>query len=789
MRGRSIGGLVVPLGLVIALELLLGTDALARPRDPGAGGEPVRITGVVVGEADGLPLAHVVVLVRETGGFAETDAEGRFAVEVSAAGWFTLEAIREGYVRWQWGVAVSGDVPEVTVDITLTPIPRFLSEVVVTPSRYALYGSGTELATSLTRQEVERLPHLAQDAFRAVRWLPGTAGEDFSALINVRGGEVDETLVLIDGLEVQKAFHLEELFGGVQSVVDAEAVDDLEFMSGGFPVEFGDRMSGVIRMGTTASGPSRTTLGASTTHVGLSSAGPFGAGRGRWLLSVRRTNLDNVIRWIDPESGLVPRFYDALGKVSCTLGDHTVLSADVLGAWDRTRYTEEDVGAATFEEMSSRSSGRYAWLRLDTAPKRGLLVSTALSASAVDRDVTGSIDEPSQTGSVDDRRSAEFLALKQDWNLDRGDAHALKWGFELRRARGRYHHVSRSEIRDVLFTPEPGEVVVRDRDLDLAPRGDFIGAYAADRVRLSDGLVAELGLRWDRQTHTDGSQLSPRLNLAWNLGERTTLRGAWGLYHQSHHIDELQVSDGLDDFQPAQRSEHRMLSLVHELGRGIALRVDLYQKKLTGVRARYENLLNPIEIFPELESDRVLVAPDRSDARGVEIVLRQDGRRRWSWWLSYARARTQDELGGEWVPRSRDQPHTASFSLNYSPGDAWNLNLSGLYHTGWPRTPILGSLEPGPDGGERLVPYLGPRNSERYPDYLRLDLRASCRFERGPGTWTVFLEVMNLLNRDNQRGLKRIVDYYVDDDGTVRTVPVFRSGFPLLPSLGVRWSF
>jgi hypothetical protein len=782
------GDRVLMAGLVFAVVMLaLGGPALAPPLAAGPQEAPAaQITGVVQ-TLDGRPLADAEVVLRETGALARTDAEGRFALAGPAAGLATLEARAEGHGP-QERVIELADGAQAYVPFELHPIPRFLSEVVVTPSLYTLYASAPGVTTTLSREEIDRVPHFADDALRAVRWLPGTSGEDFSGRINVRGGDIDETLVLVDGLELDDAFHLEELFGGVQSVVDAEAIDGLDFMSGGFPTEFGNRMSGVVDISSTASGPFRTSLVASTTHLGLLGSGPFASERGRWLTSIRRTNLDNVIRWIDPESGLEPLFYDVFAKVSYALGGRTLLTAHVMGTHDRTHYEDqsEENGETLTERLDATSSGRHAWLSLTTAPGAGLFMETVLSASRVERELSGSIDEPSQTGVVDDRRSSDVFTLKQDWRLDLADRHLLKWGLQLHRASGSYDHRSRSLVRDGLFVSSDE---VRDRDYVLDPRGTLFAAYAADRMRLGDELVAEVGVRWDRQTWADDSQISPRLNLSYTLGDRTTLRGAWGLYHQPQFIHELQVGDGITEFGRAQRAEHRVISLEHGFGRGLDLRLELYQKKLTDVRARYENVLNPVELFPELESDRVLVAPDRAEARGLELSLRHPGGSRWGWWLSYAFARARDRIEGDWVPRSRDQPHTAGFGVNYRPGRKWNLNLAGLYHTGWPTTPVLGTAETGPDGGVRLRPYLGPRNSARYPDYLRLDLRVSRAFDVGPGHWSLFLEVTNLLNRDNPRGLKRLVDYTIDDDGTVRTVPLYRSGLPLLPSFGIRWSF
>ena len=63
--------------------------------------------------------------------------------------------------------------------------------------------------------------------------------------MNVRGGAADESLILLDGVEISEAFHLKELFS-FTSMIDADAIDGLEFMSGGYPAEYGNWMSGVV---------------------------------------------------------------------------------------------------------------------------------------------------------------------------------------------------------------------------------------------------------------------------------------------------------------------------------------------------------------------------------------------------------------------------------------------------------------------------------------------------------------------------------------------------------------
>jgi hypothetical protein len=237
-------------------------------------------------------------------------------------------------------------------------------------------------------------------------------------------------LVLVDGLEVYQAFHMPEMFS-LLSVVDAKAVDDLQFNSGGFAVDYGNRMSGVIDITSSNSGPARTSFAISTTEIGLLSEGSFAGGRGRWLLSARRTDLDRVIEWVDPGNGLEPDFFDVLAKLSYAIGDQTTVSANVLIAEDNTHYTEEN--GRVEEMLDADLKNQNVWLNLKTAWTPRFFSQTVLSAGNVAGKRGGFIDYWNQEGFIDDARSLDFYGLRQDWSLDIGERHMLKWGFDIRR--------------------------------------------------------------------------------------------------------------------------------------------------------------------------------------------------------------------------------------------------------------------------------------------------------------------------------------------------------------------
>ncbi len=333
-----------------------------------------------------------------------------------------------------------------------------------------------------------------------------------------------------------------------------------------------------------------------------------------------------------------------------------------------------------------------------------------------------------------------------------------------------------------------GPPEVDETDLRLARSGQSVGAYVADRIRIGERLVAELGVRWDRQTWLDDDQLSPRVNVSFAAGETTTLRAAWGRFHQSQRLNELQVEDGESTFYPAQLSEHVLASVEHAFAGGFSARLEAYVKRFSRLRPHHENLFNPIELFPEARDDRVLVAPAGGRAQGVELLLKQEGGGRGTWWASYALARAEDDIDGVMVPRSWDQRHAASLGCGLRLGPGWSLSFAGSYHSGWPTTAMTGEVVGVIDGEPVVDLERGPRNRERLPPTWRLDLRATRTWSTGWGDVSLVLEVINLTDR---RNVCCIEDFgtVVRTDGSVEVIPEEGTSTPMVPSLLLQWQF
>jgi hypothetical protein len=264
------------------------------------------------------------------------------------------------------------------------------------------------------------------------------------------------------------------------------------------------------------------------------------------------------------------------------------------------------------------------------------------------------------------------------------------------------------------------------------------------------------------------------------------VRAAWGEYSQAQGLHQISVADGERTFGRTEQAEQGVLSLERPLSKRIALRTEVYERRTTRVRPRWENLDNAYDLFPEAQSDRVKIAPSRGRARGFEVLLSSRGQSPWQWHVSYALARTEEEVDGSWVPRSHDQEHAFYTDVTYTPNPRWQFSAAWRFHSGWPTTDVVYSLTTLNNGRRFLVSTNGPMYGLRLPDYHRLDLRATRRYKVKRGEVRVFIDLFNAYDHVNVMGY----DHNVSVSGTQvtdRKEP--REQLPFLPSIGVSWEF
>lgn len=731
------------------------------------------LRGRVISAAGGTPLggAAVRVLGSRAGAFCAPD--GTFDIGDVPAGTHDVEVDAPGYQpRILADVAVPGSGSERLV-VRLEARPAYLEEVVVTPGRLSLIQQEQDSRLTVTDEEIPLTSVARGDVSRVVEMLPGVAAPDNSAAFNVRGSQVQDVSFVLDGLELYEPFHLPR-FQSPFSLVDSDIVERVDFLSGPFTADFGDRHGGIVKVSTLAPDDvRRIQIGAGNLNSRVSYVGPMPWRDASWRASARswyperRGSLDNG------EPGLEPTFGDAYLNATFRVSPRAVLAAHGLLAFDRVAL-DEPTGDRRVE--ASSESG-YLWLRSMNSWNEHLASETVLSLGRLDHARRGSSAPQGEMSLVEDNRVVDFLGLKHDATWRVSDAHLLKAGLD-----------ARSLIAEYRYRAGPADDPASIQPLALEPSGVSLGGYVAYRAAVTSRLAAEVGARWDRQSYTDESQFSPRLSALWRLGERSELRFGVGRYFQSQRIHELRIEDGQTDFLPAELSREAGLTFEHRFQADLRFRLDAYWRDLSRLRPRHENLLDPGELFPEIEPDRVTIDADRAVLRGFELLLHSGTARPFSWMASYARSSAEDVIDGRGVPRSWDQTHAGRFLIVYRIAERWILSLGGVAHTGWPTTPVSATVVSLPGGGTRFDPVFGERNSERFPYYLRLDATASRAFALPGGSLRVDVGILNLTNRENPCCTDGLV-FLPRADGSVGVDRELESWPGMTPTFRLVWEF
>ena len=658
-----------------------------------------------------------------------------------------------------------------------------IETISVSASRYEIL---RELATSrfvLDQRTIQNMPDVGEDPMRVTQRLPGAAASGASAKTHFRGGEDSEIGIMLNGHPLFDPFHVRD-YQSIFSAIDSRAIEGVEVYTGGFPVRFGDRMSGLVLMESLESlRPRHTEIGVSVFNTSVLAAG--NSVDHRWLFSARRGNLDLVI---DKKFGK-PSYYDVFGEFEFDLSADTTLSVNALFADDQVELVLE-TEPAELEQIVSRSKNAQLWIQLANRWSNELSSKTVLSAVAFENLRVGSVNDiEKMVGSVYDQREVDQFSFRQDFSWTRSDTHLVQWGLQAGYADASYVYRNEAEYFGLQALYEDQEEST-SLDLTADPDGGSYSLYFSDRWRVSPRTVFEWGLRWDDQTYTDvpsDSQLSPRLNVMHALTPKTEFRLSWGRYHQSQGVNDLQIEDGVTNFWPAQRADHLIVGIRTLIKDKYSLRIEAFRKDMRQVRPRFENIYNPLGIIPEIQADRIHLDPTDAKSSGLEISIdRTNGAL--TWWASYTLSKATDRIDGQDQLRSWDQRHAGQGGIAWSGGN-WDVAVAASVHTGWPATD-LALIEDGvdEDGEPVFVAIPGLRNDLRLQTFASLDFRVSRRWKLSRGSLMAFLEISNLTNRRNEC----CYDFDIEEDedtGEEFLENSFDFWLPLMPAVGVLWEF
>jgi hypothetical protein len=735
----------------------------ATPRPFGS------IAGRVVESVRGGPVAGALLTIEGTNLRGAAGRDGRFNVSDVPAGTHSLRVAAPGFLdRVSSGVIVD---PEGIVDlaIALEIDPRFVDDVVVTPGHRGIVQQDPGAVRSLDREDVIAAPTPGGDPTRIVALLPGIAAPEGSAAFNARGAAAKDVSLVLDGLQLYDPFHL-SAFQSPFSFVDGRVIDAVDFQGGGFTADRGDRHGGFVEISTvTASDTASTQLELGTMNSRIAYQAPTRVGP---LLVSGRYWYPQAIGDTIPygADGLSPTFGDLYVKLGFVTTPTTVVSGHALLASDRATLSETDGK----ERVSASNGSGYFWIRASHSWPQGFATDTVISGGRIMRDLTGIAEPEDVAVAVEDRRSVRFAGVKNDASWAIGSSQLVRGGLDVQLLSAELAHAAGAEGATSTVA--------------ASPTGAALGAYLAYRASIGARVVTEAGLRWDRQTYTRQSQWSPRFNLVWLAGERSELRLGAGRYAQSLRVHELRIEDGETGYSSPEVGEQLDVAYIHRFRRAWSLRVDAYRHRFGRLQPHSENLFDPLELFPEVAPDRVVVAPESAVLQGLELSVRGNSGAPFQWMMSYTWSRAADMISGAEVRRSWDQPHAGSFLLAYQWRSGWFLSFSGTVHTGWPTTPVTGIPVTQPDGSTEIAPVLGPRNSTRLPAYARLDMKTGRSFATSKGVVRVELSVVNLTDRENACCVDE-VQFEQGPSGRIEAATEYDYWMGITPSFQVAWSF
>ncbi|MDH3265441.1 MAG: TonB-dependent receptor [Gammaproteobacteria bacterium] len=663
---------------------------------------------------------------------------------------------------------------------------RLLPEIIVSSSVYSVRYPKTGSHVFLDREYTAGLPDVGEEALRPLDRLPGIANGGISARSHIRGGAENEQLIVFDGLRLYEPYHLKD-FQTAATTIDQSAIDGIDFYTAGYQARYGDRMSGVIDIQMRKpSEITETELGLSLFNSWVLSTGRFSTdGRGDWLVSARRSNLDLLARALNQDYGS-PQFGDILSHVGWKLTDRTYLAANFLYSFDRIELSQADDS----EIAAARYRNRVGWLKAETDWSGAISSTTILSVTDIANVRDGQTNLPDvMRGEVDDRRDFRSYALSQDWELDVTDLWSFRTGIDFKALDAKYLYDSELQVFSP-FNQVLDNVPYLQRSFDLSPTGAQYATYLEARWQATDKLILDFGLRWDRQTYSsndENEQRSPRINALYTVGDNSELRVGIGRFYQAQEINELQVDDGLTEFHHPQYADHFVASYVGRFRSGISLRAEYYQKDYDAPIVNFENVFDRLVLIPELQVDRARFDAKSAFVKGLEITLAGgNGNDQLSWWTSYVWSSTEERVDGTDVRRSWDQKHSVKAGLNTAWG-TWDIGIAGSWHSGWPRTGLLVESVQAADGSSGLVATTTQRNSLNYPSFHTLDARASRTFQLPRSTLTMFIEISNIYNRSNPCCTRYTVEYA--EDGSPGVAGDRSHWLPLIPSIGIVWEF
>ena len=655
-----------------------------------------------------------------------------------------------------------------TLDIELKQEDVQLNEVVIVSEAADKNVNQLEMGThELDINTIKKMPSLLGEVeiLRGIQLLPGvsTVGEGASGF-NVRGGSIDQNLVLLDEAPVYNSSHLFGFF----SVFNPDAVKDVKLFKGNVPARYGGRLSSILDVRMKEGNSKRLAVngGVGLIFSRLAIEGPIAKDKASFIVAGRRSYADVLAQPFlnDDLSGTRLNFYDLTLKANYRPNAKNQLF--LSGYLGRDNFFLSDVGG--FSWGNQTVSARWNHLFSEK-----LFSNFTAYYSNYDYELKFG---DNGTNRFDWNAQIVTYGLKSDlsWfinpdNKVRFGGQLLVYEFEPGNAIG----VSEGEVANISVSKK------------YALEG---GVYVENELTVSNRLSFDYGLRLSYFNYTgegnayfyednpeggrkpfvrteefdqwesiqDYFNLEPRASFKYSLSPKSSIKASYARTAQYIHlISNTTAATPVDVWTPSTNNLKPQMSNQFSLGyfrnfnnNQIETSIEVYYKEM-------DHLVEYIEgadlVLNEFIEGDLLDAEGR--AYGVELLVEKKNGPL-TGWLSYTLSRSERQTeginDGEWFPSRFDQTHNFSLAAFYELNKRWTFSASWVFNSGTPTTfPTSRYYQQG-----YLVPQnaSNSRNNVRLPDYHRLDISATLNGKDKPekrwkSQWV--FSVYNLYNRRN----------------------------------------
>ncbi|MFZ4724991.1 MAG: TonB-dependent receptor [Paludibacter sp.] len=743
--------------------------------------ESYTISGYITHKNSGETLIGAAVLVKSTSNIGRvTNNYGFYSLSLPK-GNYDLVFSYIGHTKQIINVSLTKNT---SLNVALEDLNNNLQEVIVSASRdnenvrQSLMG-----LEKISVETVSKLPVIfgERDILKIIQLLPGVkSGGDGQSGFTVRGGTIDQNLILLDDAPVYNASHLLGFF----STFNSDAINDVALYKGTAPAQFGGRISSVVdvKMNEGDNQHYGVSGGIGLISSKLNVEGPLQKGKSSFLLSGRRTYADIFLKLDDRFKDNQLYFYDFNAKLNYRFSDKDrffvsgYFGRDILGISNR------------FSIDWGNTTATARWNHLYNSKLFG---NTSLIYSSYNYKIN----------LQNDSNKFSILSTINDWNLKQefqyfpNSNNQWKIGYNI------IHH-----------TITPGQIITEtvSEDKNQIKNGLESAIYVNNDWQATDKLKVNYGLRLSHFLVLGGSDyfildnnknvtdtinqtkpianyiyLEPRISLSYTLSDKNSLKLAYTRNTQNLHLITNSVSGS-----PTDKWIMNSNNVKPEVGDQISLGYFRNFADNTyefSVEAYYKSMQNQID-YKDNANDRAPVIETellygKGRAYGLELLLKKN-QGKFTGWLGYTLSRSEKQIDGinlnNWYAARQDRTHDVSIVTMYDISKRWNVSAVWVYQTGNAITFPSGKYE---YAGQTIWLYT-ERNGYRMPAYHRLDLGATYKFkERKNFKSELSFSLYNAYGRENPY----IITFEKSKTDPNKTVAIQTSLFRWIPSIS--WNF